>query len=613
MAIAVAILALFALALIALAYRSRTIELTEDQQRHVDALRMQLEAKTPRRLRLDIEADFDARRGDLRRLWTATDDWSGSDDPTVGQALREVHDTIFERWETTTGPIPHFALRLGEEAVVVFVLGALAVISVERWEAWLSAQSPRPEPGSIVATLHSATMTVLEMGQAGIGYFPYGDMVWALSLGYSILFYQWLYHNWWLLSLVLIAGAVLITVLDRRLELEETEVFDDRRRIAFRIVMALGAIWAVGVIPTLAGQAAGIERLGAAAGFLLAFVTGIAFAYIGAVRAWRRLTRAGGSGETGLPIPANRSSKTVSYPTLVGSYLLARRLWLGIGVVAATLIPIYLLVLIADGRLLELIGAFRSASTEMTVLIGLVTVSLVALVAKVVEDAWADLRAATRTALASQSVRLAVFGRALPYGTMVLTYLIASGLQLPIVMSVALAIVAGVIARVAYVLFARVKYRNQLREPREREVSRVLVEAWTLEDADDEEHYVARVNGERLARARVDDLVDEVIEQARHLREEGEFAQTFGRHHVKNLLEYGYVDENDSRQELRVEIQHTIENELKRRNGRAPKSAIDEALEEYPDTVVEEKQRDLRVHGARKWRLIRRGDYFLMT
>lgn len=606
MAIAALAMVIAAAGLVLLVWRGKTSNLSEERARHVEALRMQLEAKSPNRVRLPTDADLDAHRDVLRELWTGDHDPDIGEDVSVLGALGTAHDAILEQWEDALGSVPLLSVRLVEEAVVLLVLGALAVVSAEQWEAALSSESPTPEPGSLVSTVASWTWTAIEGGHSVLGLFPGGEIIYALGLAYGLMAYEWLYYNWFVLSALLFVGAAVLYALDRRLGAVETDrdLFHSRRDVATQVVAALGLVWLAGVLPVVAfgaidGRVGDVA--GGVAGFLAAFVV---FAFY-VVHGLRRLR---------VRIEDATDWWHAETPSrLLASYLLARQVWGVLAVVAATLIPIYLLVLVLDGQLWAVLSALAGASTEVLFLLALVVVGAIVLMARAARDAWGDIRVATRTALSERAVRVALFGRGMPFAFMVLAYLLALGIGFSVGVSVLVALLAGILARLAYVAFTRAFYRAQLYEAPDSEVSRLFVEGYTLEDADGGGHYVARLNGERMARGSIDAIVEEVVHQAEHLREHATYDEALGRAHAEQLLEYGFVDEADTRSKLGQEITSTFESELVARGGQARREVVDDELEDYPEDLVAKKRRDLRINGASDWRLVARGDHYLLS
>lgn len=604
--LAVLVLAFAAAALLAAHYLSQFVGLPEEERRHARALAMQLDAKTPARLRLPITTNFDAKRYLIRDLWTLRDDSPGEghrrrrdEPPTVRGALGELHGVLIERWSETLTRVPLYSVRLVEEAVVLLVLGAIAVVSLEQWEAAASATTPTPDVGAVFHDLHYLTVTVLEAGLELLHLFPYGGFVWSLLFAHGILLYDWLYHHWFILSVILVLGAIAIAYLDQYVDETDARLISDRRQLAGRVAAATVSIWLAAVGPTAIGQVAGLPHIGAILGFLVAVIAAIAFATLGT----RWLI-----GE----IKAAADWYVEDKPSRhIAAYLLVRRVWGVFAVIGATLIPVYLVVILADGRLFAVAGAFSNASTEIQLLAATVIAAAVIAFVLVTREAWPDLAAALRSKLGEESMRLALLGRGAPLLVMAVVYLIAVGFNLPVGIAVLGAVVAATATRGLYLLSARLKWRLQNRDDPEQRPAMVYIEAYQLEDADGQDHYVAKLNGERIARAALSPLVDEVVEQATSLQESGEYTATFGRYHADNLLEHGIVDEQASERSMKREITASYEQLFDQYGGRVPKEAASDELDRYPDQHVATRKRELRTMGAEDWRLAERDGYLL--
>ena len=601
--LALLVLAFAVVLLLAAQYYTRFAGLPEEETRHASELAMQLDAKTPARLRLPIDTAFAEKRYQIRDLWTIGTDGdqerAAEEPPTVRGAVGEIHDLLLERWGDNVSHLPLYSIRLAEEAVVLLVLGALAVVSIEQWERAAAVETPTPDVGAALHDLHLLTVRLIEGGIQLLSLFPYGDVVWSLVFAHAILLYDWLYHHWFVLAAILFLGAAVIAYLDRYVDETDTRLLENRRFVAGIVVASSVGVWLVGVIPTGIGILAGLPQIGAIVGFLCSLLAAIAVAGI----ATRELVKA---------VKDAAEWYAEDEPSrYIAAYLLVRRVWGVFAVIGATLIPIYLIVILADGRLFAIIGAFGTASTEVQLLTLMTAGAIVVLVAMATREAWPDLAAALRSKLGEQSVRRGLFGRGAPFGVMVVVYLIALGFHLPVGVAVLLAVLAGTATRALYILTARVKYRAQQRERPMDRPAMVYIEAFTLEDADGRDHYVARVNGETLARRHLSLIVDEVVRQAEALRDTGDYTATFGQRHADNLLQHGIVDESRSEYSLKREITAAIDQLADRYDGRIPPEAVDEELDAYPEKTVREQKRELKTRGADGWRLAERDGYLV--
>ncbi|APX98703.1 hypothetical protein [Natronorubrum daqingense] len=603
LAIAVGVIAAAFLFLAVATWRSQYVGLSSEQAAHKSALKSAFEAQQATSLAIPTDADFRSYRGRIRSLWS--NDPEIDDHTTIREAMAAVHRSLLDSWTSLSGRVPKLAIWLVEEGIAILVLGALAVVSIEQWESLFSAETGRPDGTTVIDTVVSVTTQTLATGQTLFGMFPYGEVVWALGLGYGLLAYELLYVHWYVIGLVLILGGVSLALLDYATPSVDATPHLTDRGLGYLFVQAVVAVWAAGVIPTMIGQATGdptAETVFATIGFLAAFVTALAMVGFGLWAAFNHLRfRA-----------LNAATERDLESWLLVAYLAACRIYATIAAIAATLIPVYLGVVLLNGRLIEVWAAFWAGSTDIQIVAGLLFIGVVAVLAWEIQDVWPDLRASIGHTLSSRSVRLALFGRAMPFGVIFFAYLMAIAFELSVLVAAIVALLSGVAARLGYLLLMRARYRLQLFEPPEQTPNRILIEAYTIEDADGTERYIATVNRERIARDDIDSLVDEVLEHAESLADDGQYATTLGQHYATNLFEYGIVGEETSRKKLRERVRKHVYTPLKQNNARIEESDIEDNLEEYPDSIVEERLQKFRTYGTRDGKVFRRDGYFVL-
>lgn len=583
-------------------WRTQYVGLSESAARQKSTLKSEYEAQTPTSLRLPIDVDFQAHRGQFRSLWS--DDPQLEEPTTMREALGSVHRSFLESWRSLTDRVPTFAVRLVEEGAAILILGALAVMSVEQWERIFATGGGRPDAGTITDAITGLTATVADAGFTVLGLFPYGDMVWALALGYGMLGYQLLYTHWLPLGILLILGGVVLVALDRLTPSIDAGLHLRDRALGYWLVVAVATVWTAGVVPVVVGSTVGFEAVGAIVGFLAALAVAAYMAYRGALAAYEHFRFA--------TLDRDTDDDLESY--LLAAYLGTCRAYAIVAAVAATLIPVYLGVILLEGRLFDVWSAFAAGSTDMQAVVALLVALVVVVLAYEVRDAWPDLRASLSHTLSSHSVRLALFGRAMPVGVVIATAMVSFGMFESVVLAAIAALSAGIGARVGYLLLMRARYKMGLYEPPEQKPRRVLIEAYTLADADGTERYVATINRERIARDDVDSLVDELVEHAESLADDGEYATTFGRHYAEHLFEYGIVGEERSRKKLRERVRKTAYAPLLRQDNhaRVEDHELEDDLEKYPDEIVDERLRTFQVKGTRHGRITQRDGYYVL-
>ncbi len=279
---------------------------------------------------------------------------------------------------------------------------------------------------------------------------------------------------------------------------------------------------------------------------------------------------------------------------------------------AALTLPLmigYATLAIGTGKVIRVAGAVAESAAGGTILaLGILGVMIVLTAAVMFLDRFAELRMGLRRALSVQSVRLALFGKALPFALMTVTAIIAlAALRKNIVMVVAVTFAVGLIARFAFQVYHYANYRYQSYEGRDKSAGRVVVNGRQVTDADGEPVFVADVNGHRTAHRRVDPLLTQIRADARSLFRDGTpETGSFPRYYYKHGVSRGKVDMESVADELLGDVRTRFEANVKKTDADAP-TIMEKLRSEYPSHVVEQVVE----HLQEKSMVTRREDTFV--
>jgi len=168
-------------------------------------------------------------------------------------------------------------------------------------------------------------------------------------------------------------------------------------------------------------------------------------------------------------------------------------------------------------------------------------------------------------------------------------------------------LVVGAIARLATMAWQASKYRFVDFVDRDSGRVEVVVEAFTLEDADGEPIYVARVDGHEHAHRDKDVLVRVVLKDVRERLESGETHPSFTHYYYEEAVEHGHVDIDYVADEYRGDIKTRIDATLREHDGELEVAKLDKEMKsEYADAAYEQAIRALEGRGEID---VRRGKY----
>lgn len=562
-------------------------KLPRAQRQHKSALLGSIRNGTPETVRIPRGANVDDYREDLQAAFDrAFDRARGGEsehDPdrvTIREATvtvgLELYDAV-DRLPT----IPRAARRVGVLAVLVTVFGALAV-STETIVRLLTADRQTPGLTALLADAAALTQSVVSAVTNALATFPGGALLAELLFAYTLLAATLAYHHWYLFTVVLVAGAVAITALDRRVPDDlETRLYEHRRTLALETVGAVVTVWLVGVVPagvgavigtvSAAGRSVSVEAIGAAIGALFAVGLTTVFVAVAVKSLSQRLRHAATIDWDGGP------------DALVASYLVARYCAVGVALMAAPFVPVYAAAAILEGRVFEVLAALVAADALTQLVVVTVLAAVVASVAYVARDARGDVRDALTETLARQSIRVAIFQRGLTVGAFIVAYGVVWAFTRSYVLAPVGATILAVAVYAAYEGVDRAAYRLELFGRDAEAQQSVLLQAYAAEDADGTLHPVAKIGTDyRTSRASIDETVTDALEIADGVAcKETSIPKTLGRQRAEDLLELGLVDA-DIETELQESIRQAIKADLEP-TGRTTMDSLERACAEFPE------------------------------
>lgn len=611
-ALAVGLVLLFFIVLTIVAYRLQYTELSEMQTRHKATLQGQREDTDPRTFRVKRGEDHGYVSDKVRDLVRRDKYDEGEDRMTLSRAVDQAVTTISEQF----AGVPRYVAYGVIESLSIIVFGAMAVVSVEVWEYYAASQPGYPDPTVIIDYFHIG----VEAGGDALFMFPFLSFFWSMLFAHTILLTDWLWHHWYITGTMLLVGTFAVFALDYKTPQPLSKRIyrfgpTDYVKVAFAVL----GVWLAGVIPAQAGAYVGIPLIGGLIGVLAAFMALVYVLYLAEERIRKEIS-----------VIAKMHGDLADDPILgwlTVTYLLAWKTWAFFAVILLPILAMYVGYVLLTGRIFTLAGLMFSASTDVQVVLAVLAFAIILPFLYMIRSEWGGFRAAFGEGLARKRVRVALFARALPFGAMVATYIVAWGFGSSFIFAAVVAVVAGVAAVWLYRLFVRAKYRARMVEETNSVPETALVQVYPpLIDANDEEKYFVRVNGVGLAHDTlsgeakvesdtevVENIGDAAQKAVEDLFEHGEIEPTLATWHAKNMFKWGIVDVEDTRKKLIQKMRREIFPRLRQNGGGMVTAEIRDELREYPANLSDEKWTEWHVHGTEEGRLVNRGDWTVLV
>lgn len=578
-AIAASVLVVIYGIIIALRYRARFSGLSETDARHRSALTGSKRDQTPRSLYVPLDRDPLDAREDLRRLFDRGSRYV-DDRATFLEAAGSMRTSVRASLHPVTSRVSGYVLQLVSLAWLVAVFGALAV-STEAVIYYLGGTLTVDDFGRVVDELVTITSDVLVAGESFITGFPYGATVWDVTFALTTLAWEWAYMHWPVVSAALLSIAVVIAWLEWRLEdSPDTRLYTSWLRLYSLTIGSITLVWLVGVVPASIGTLAGLPGPGQLVGFLAAAATAIFVGFLAARGFVRRLQQ--------------RAREAADATPLVRAYLVVRRGGLLAAIPSSVLVVAYAVVLVATGKLGRIVDAVLTADASVQLAIVAVVVAMVAASAYLLRESWPDVQQSVRDNWSRVRFRTALLRRGVPLVGVFGGLLVATSFTDNVVIGTLLGVTGGIVAYYLWGLVERAKYRLDLRPSSRRRPKDVLVQGYVLEDDDGGTHPMAVINGRvEIARASIDDVVDETVDAIAAVQTGEAYGPTVGTWHARNVLELGVITEEETRAAARERARKTIMDELRPVGRPRDRDDVERVAERIPESIWTDVYDDL--------------------
>lgn len=556
-----------------------------------------------------------------------------SDETTVRSASLEILRTVGSELRNRAPSASKVPVRAMQEAFLTALFGAMAIVPVAAWRAATrTGGSAVPDLPALI----TAGQMVLDVGIGSLTAFPYTGLLFGLSLSVGIIGVSTVWALWWAPPAVLTVLAATYWTLERRVDTDRDLTGPPVRTWAVRFVALAAATWFVGAsLATIAAALAPVPLWGRlVAGSLMALSLIAVFVRVSwaprARKNWKWYVVLAALGFGSVHELAAFLAAVVVAGAVVGVWIRAtlsrwsrsaqrdgrdalaldvtHSLTVTAAALTAPLMVGYAAVAIGTGRVIAVAAVVVDAPDTTVIALGILAVMVALTVAVAFFSRFRDIRRGFRRALSVQAVRVALFGRALPFALMVVTAVLALAfLGGNLVATVAVTLAVGFIARFAYKCYHHVTYRYYTRTPRDKTAGRVVVNGRQVTDADGDPVYIADVNGHRTAHRRVDPLVHQIRRDGKALLREGA-AETgsFPRYYYTEGVRRGKVDMEAVADELLGDVKTRFVANVQQTDAGADE-ILDKLRSEYPPHVVDKVINDLKGRG----RVSRREDRFV--
>lgn len=557
---------------------------------HLSALRRSRRTQSPRTYRYPISEDLSEHAAAIRATIHGRDieqdrDWEEVEEETrttARESVAEMHDALQRAVAPFFGGVPKLVLWFGEVGLGVLLTGALALAAKPIANAIAGTGGGGGLSLSVVLDAIGTGATALfDLATA----FPYAGQLWQLVFTLAVMSVEWVYHHGWLLGIGLLLGGLALYYLDRRLpEFVEPTVFRYPSGPAIKTVGAILAIWATGTIFGLLATVvpSGFSGPLTLVGFLASVLVAVYFAYHGAGALRARVRQAASLG-----VDATAPDRWVL------GYIVVRNVGILLLVLALPLIPIYTVILLVEGSLGTVIGAFAAASPGVQGVAALVLLGTVVAFFRVTASGWRDLRSAIAEGLSRQAVRATLFQRTLPGVSFVFGYVLGYNLTQSIPLGVVAAVVFAVGLRLIYGLLIRAHENARLRDSTNNRPNNILIQAYDLEnagnvgngDVPDEHAYVRLGSTEDYwheDREQLAETVLDAIEEMADPEGDGKPSPTLEAWAADKMFQTGMVRFERAEKALDERLRKIIWHTLRKEDGSATLSTLEDELEDYP-------------------------------
>lgn len=515
--------------------------------------------------------------------------------PGVRSALYQlVHAARAARRETKSLRVPALARRVGIEGVLLLVVGTVATTSVAVIRSWVTVDGG---PGDVVTALTDFAVTFGDVVGAVLAAYPLTNILAALGITGITVSLSVIYDAWLAWGVLLVLGAVVLTVLDRRVSRRRPSAGDalpqvTPRGAALRALGVLAASIAAGVFPVYAGRELGHAGAGSVLGAALSAIIllgGVVHATHRGVARIRRVLQLVGRVDA------------VRY--------VVRRVWAVFAVLGAPVLLGLAYRAVETGRLTGVVGVLAGSGPVSVALVVAVVAVLVWMHAPRDLSSLSDLRDAVSASLSKAVIRSWMKAKGLPYlGVAAASAVLIGVFQLPTLWGVLGGVLVGAAARGAYIVFKRVEYRNRLSDRGARDLPRAVVAVGRIEDSEGNALYAARIHGRKLLHRDAERLARDASKVARDLLSDRGVRPT----ESEWAAERAYMDGHTSPEKWRKSLLAATRSDVKdvvspaADPGDATEILLDERPRRYVASVLESlEKKGVLERRPDKWELLR--------
>lgn len=525
-------------------------------------------------LSADEAADAATVRDAARRVL----DGDGSGDTRPRDAARSIRHELARTWVPYWVRIPQAARRVGALALLVAVLGLVAV-STEVLLGLFETTAPGLQPAKWPILAVTQTVAVATFAANAAQGVPVLGALWSMGFQFLIVAVSLLYPLWYVSATVLFAGAAGLAILDRRLSSEAGGRWVDGMpspgAVARGGALAGFMLWAFTLAGVGLGRVVGSPQTGVRYGLGAAVGAAVVLLVVAVVAIHRNLVA--------LPQFTGRWARASADER---KYILVRGGTLTVAALVGPLVPVYAAVALT--KLPRIVTAFLAADVGVQALVLLLGAGVAGVLAWQAREAWGDVQSALQITLARQQVRAFVVGTGVPIAVVGVTYAIVAGLSKSILLGVVVAIGAGLVARVALSLLTRVRYRMGLYDPRDAPARRIVLEGAPLETRDGDQQWYLRVNGStELLHPDREQLLGDAAAVCDELVTDGEASKTVADWHADFAFDVGITDGDETEQKLVERPRKHLYHELREHGGRIPLERLDEKIGDVPEQFVD--------------------------
>lgn len=487
--------------------------------------------------------------------------------------------------------------RVALEGVTILVLGSLAVLGVDALVALFTPRGSLSLTDTVVAAVTDA------VGTLATG-FPGGEFVFAFSIAFATSLGGIIYDLWWVVGTVLVLSAILLHEMARTLDdqdrLPDTSLVT-LRTIMVGVVETVALVFVAGTVPTTVLGLVVDHGTASIVGALVAYPLAIYLVYRALFGGRSLLTVVQPVLEDRVSIPARDhpgvrgriSASLDEHGVDVTGYLVARAVTVTVAVAALPLLIAYAVAAASNGTPGAVASVIASGGPMLQ---GGILMLVVAVLGHLI-------RRGADGPIRAQAI---AFAQKLTFGTIARLSVTPTALSLivggafvllaafgvPSLVAAGVAVTGGVVYRVGYTVWQALNYQYayRIKDDEPTPLARVVVAAGSIEDADGETLYVARVQDEMLVHPSDECLAIDAANYAGELLEDGTKRPVESRYHYEAVLR-GTSDLETLMKELRQQVRNDFLRLARERGDR--EDVLDALRAEYPEHVIDDVRVEL--------------------